>query len=61
MAQLSLSSCSESSEIILQGYPPLGTRNRSCMLQLATGLVGLFEGQFPVNQQGHGQLLMGEL
>lgn len=31
------------------------------MLPLATGLVGLSEGQFPVNHQGHGWLLTGEL
>lgn len=60
MVQLSLSSCNGSSEIILQVYPSLGTRNRSCMLQLAIGLVGLSERQFPVNHQGHKQLLMGE-
>lgn len=31
------------------------------MLPLATGLVELSEGQFPVNHQGHRQLLTGEL
>lgn len=31
------------------------------MLQLAFGFEGLCEGQFPVNHQRQGQLLMGEL